>query len=165
MLIIPNNPNLVRIRRAGFIVTSTKQSWCSILFSLLFHLKNKSSPRLRMIWKHDCLHLDIRNPVDYFKEYSLVGKIIDPKSRDGTFLLEELLLDHFITLFRPIAVFCGTDNILLNILHIQLECEEYSINWHYCMEYSSYSCWMWGIFHIILSVPRNTAISLNNVMF
>ena len=35
-----------------------------------------------------------------------------------------------ITLFKPIAVFHETNNILRNILHIQSECEEYSTK--YC---------------------------------
>jgi hypothetical protein len=35
-----------------------------------------------------------------------------------------------IILFRPIAVLCGTDNILQNVPHIQLECEVYSAK--YC---------------------------------
>ena len=30
-----------------------------------------------------------------------------------------------ITLFKPIAMFCGTDNILHNNLHIEADCEEY----------------------------------------
>jgi hypothetical protein len=30
-----------------------------------------------------------------------------------------------ITLFRPIAVLCGTDSIMMNIFHIQPECEGY----------------------------------------
>ena len=32
----------------------------------------------------------------------------------------------FITLFKPIAMFCETDGILQSIPHIQTECEEYS---------------------------------------
>ena len=52
----------------------------------------------------------------------------------------------FITLFRPIAVFCESGNIMRrNIPHN--------------------SCCIWEIFHIIMSVPHNTTISLNNVMF
>jgi hypothetical protein len=31
-----------------------------------------------------------------------------------------------ITLFKPIAVLCGTDNISQNIYHVQPKCEEYS---------------------------------------
>ena len=34
-----------------------------------------------------------------------------------------------VTLFKPIAVFCGIDNIMQNIPHIRLECEEYSIKY------------------------------------
>ena len=34
-----------------------------------------------------------------------------------------------IILLRAMAVFCGTDNILWNIPHIQTECEEYSIKY------------------------------------
>ena len=32
------------------------------------------------------------------------------------------------------------------------------------VEYSSHSSWMWGIFHILLSLPKNNAMGLNNVM-
>ena len=39
---------------------------------------------------------------------------------------------------------CGTDGILWNTVHIQIECG--------------------GIFHKIMSIPQNTVISLNNVM-
>ena len=35
-----------------------------------------------------------------------------------------------ITLLRSITILCETDNILQNIPHIQLECEEYSLK--YC---------------------------------
>jgi hypothetical protein len=35
------------------------------------------------------------------------------------------LLSLFITLFKPIEVLCGTGNIMWNISHIQVECEEY----------------------------------------
>lgn len=34
----------------------------------------------------------------------------------------------------------------------------------YYVEYCSYSTWVWRIFHIILSVPHNTAIDMNNVL-
>ena len=30
-----------------------------------------------------------------------------------------------ITLIRAIVVFCGTDNIVRNVLHIHAKCEEY----------------------------------------
>ena len=33
-----------------------------------------------------------------------------------------------ITFFRPIAMFCVTDNILQNISHIQPGCEEYFVD-------------------------------------
>ena len=36
------------------------------------------------------------------------------------------MLGMIITLFRPIAVLCGIDNILWNIPHIRREHEEYS---------------------------------------
>ena len=52
--------------------------------------------------------------------------------------------DVSITLFRPIAVLCGTDSILRSIPHIQDECEEYSIE--YCQ------------------VRHNNVMALNNVM-
>ena len=48
-----------------------------------------------------------------------------------------------ITLFRPIALFCGTENIMWNILHIQPQCGEYSAK---------------------MPVPQNTAMGLDNVM-
>ena len=35
-----------------------------------------------------------------------------------------------ITLFRSIAVLCGTDNIMQNIPHIQFEYEEYAIEYY-----------------------------------
>ena len=38
-------------------------------------------------------------------------------------------------------------------------------DWEYYVEYSSHSYSMWGIFHIILLVPQNTAMGLNNVMW
>ena len=44
-----------------------------------------------------------------------------------------------ITLLRPIAVLCGTDIILWNILHIQYEREEYFIKYYEFIEYSSHS--------------------------
>ena len=34
-----------------------------------------------------------------------------------------------ITLFRSITMLCGTDNIIWNILHIQFECGEFSIEY------------------------------------
>ena len=40
---------------------------------------------------------------------------------------DECLDSGVITLFRGIIVFCGTDNILWNIVHIQIKWEEYSI--------------------------------------
>ena len=51
-------------------------------------------------------------------------------------------------------MFCGTDNILQNVPHIQVKCGKYSIEYLECG----------GIFHIILSVPQNIAMGLNNVM-
>jgi hypothetical protein len=38
-----------------------------------------------------------------------------------------LMSSGSITLFRAITVFCGTNSILQNIPHIQIECEEYSV--------------------------------------
>ena len=52
-----------------------------------------------------------------------------------------------ITLFRFVTVFCGIDNILRIILHIQIEYGEYI-----------------GIFYGILSVLQNIVMDLNNVM-
>jgi hypothetical protein len=49
-----------------------------------------------------------------------------------------------ITLFISITMFCGTDNIMWKIFHIQTECGEY--------------------FTKILFVPHNTSVDLNNVM-
>jgi hypothetical protein len=37
-------------------------------------------------------------------------------------------------------------------------------DWQYYVEYSSHSAWMWGIIHIILSLPHNIAMGLNDVM-
>ena len=55
------------------------------------------------------------------------------------------LISHvIIALFRFIAMLCGIDITIGNILHIQPECEKYSKK--------------------ILSVPHNNAIGLNNVM-
>jgi len=51
----------------------------------------------------------------------------------------------FITYFRSITMFCGTDNILQNI--------------------SSHSDWMWRIFLKELVSSTNTAMDMNNVMF
>jgi hypothetical protein len=48
-----------------------------------------------------------------------------------------------ITFFRPIAVMWARQ---------------------YFAKYSSHSLWIWAIFHRMLSVPQNTAMSLNNVM-
>ena len=74
---------------------------------------------------------------------------------------------NFVTLFSPIVVFCGTYNILWNILHIHDECDEYEI-YGLCecqyVQYSSHSTWMWVIFYKVLSTPQNTAMDLNNVM-
>jgi hypothetical protein len=39
--------------------------------------------------------------------------------------------DECITLFRPIAVFCGTDNIMWNIPQMQAECEEYFVEYYH----------------------------------
>jgi hypothetical protein len=55
--------------------------------------------------------------------------------------------------------------IMHNILHIQTKAEEYSLDWQYFVEYSSHLVWMWKIFYIILPVPQNTLVALNNVMF
>jgi hypothetical protein len=49
-----------------------------------------------------------------------------------------------ITLFRSITIFCGAYIILKNIPHIH--------------------DWMWGIFYIILPIPQNVVMNLNNVM-
>jgi hypothetical protein len=59
-------------------------------------------------------------------------------------------------------------NIMIQI-HINIMWD-----WHYFVEYSSYShqmweifyslTWMWGIFYIILSVSHNNDMDLNNVM-
>ena len=51
----------------------------------------------------------------------------------------------FITLFKYITMFCGTDNNSQYIPHI------FRLNM--------------GIFYGILSVPQNTVMNLNNVMF
>jgi hypothetical protein len=67
------------------------------------------------------------------------------------------IVDASITLFKPIAVSCGTDSFLYHISHIQVECEEYSVE--LCRILS-----ICGIFRGILSVPQNTAMGLNNVM-
>ena len=59
---------------------------------------------------------------------------------EGRFI--ENLLNHIsltITLFRAITMFC--------IVHV-----------------SHHSDWIWGIFHIILSIPHNTIMALKNVM-
>ena len=39
----------------------------------------------------------------------------------------ETKLQDVITLFIPIGVFCGSNDSMQNIPHIQAECEEYSI--------------------------------------
>ena len=49
-----------------------------------------------------------------------------------------------ITLFKSTEVLCGIDNILQNIPHV--------------------SCWMWGIFYKILSIPHITYVDLYNAM-
>ena len=36
-------------------------------------------------------------------------------------------------------------------------------DWQYYVKYSSHLAWIWGIFHIILSVPQNIVLDLNNV--
>jgi hypothetical protein len=51
-------------------------------------------------------------------------------------------------------MFCWSDGILQNILHIQSGCEEYSVG-------LTVNC---GIFLRILSVPQNTIMALKNVM-
>jgi hypothetical protein len=66
-------------------------------------------------------------------------------------------------------VLCGTDGIMRNILHIHLECEDsnpkqWYVDWRYYEEYSSHPSWIWRIFLIILSIPHNTPMRLNNVM-
>lgn len=42
-------------------------------------------------------------------------------------------IKDFVTLFKPIVVFFGTDNILRDIPYIRVEYEEYSIK--YCQPY------------------------------
>ena len=37
-------------------------------------------------------------------------------------------------------------------------------DWHYFAKYSPHSNWMWGIFYIIMSVPHNIVMDMNNVM-
>jgi hypothetical protein len=61
-----------------------------------------------------------------------------------------------ITLFRPIAMFFGTNNILQKFLYIKLECEEYFSEKCQYVEYSSYFRMnVRNIFHkIILPVPQ-----------
>ena len=39
----------------------------------------------------------------------------------------ETKLQDVITLFIPIGVFCGSNDSMQNIPHIQAECEEYSV--------------------------------------
>ena len=51
---------------------------------------------------------------------------------------------HDITLCRFITMFCGTNNIMWTIPHIQ--------------------SYIWGIFRMILSVPQNIVMNMNNVM-
>jgi hypothetical protein len=51
---------------------------------------------------------------------------------------ETPFVSNGITLFRVVTMFCRTYNIQQNILHIQFECEEYSIG----------STISWNIFHI-----------------
>ena len=34
---------------------------------------------------------------------------------------------------------------------------------HYFVKYSPYSIWIWGIFYIIVAVPHNIVMDLNNV--
>ena len=57
-------------------------------------------------------------------------------SQWGTFLF----LFMGITLFRTSTIFCGTDNTLRNILHIQPECEEYFVE--YC-HFRITLFWIW----------------------
>ncbi len=49
-----------------------------------------------------------------------------------------------IRLFGSITMLCGIDNIMQNIFHISYR--------------------TWGIFYIILSVPHNIVMDMNNVM-
>ena len=37
-------------------------------------------------------------------------------------------------------------------------------DWQYLAQNSLHSCWMWGIFHILMLVPHNTVIDLSNVL-
>jgi hypothetical protein len=69
------------------------------------------------------------------------------------------------TLFRAITMFCRTDSILWNILHIQIECEECFVG------LTVFSCEIFltfdlnvKIFYRILSVPQNIIMVVNNVM-
>ena len=89
-----------------------------------------------------------------------------------------------------IRMLCGTDNILWNIPHIQIQIQIHNNlmwDWHYSMEYPPHSnsnsnsqqcyvgltlfyrifltsVWMWGIFCIILSVPQNIVMDVNDVV-
>ena len=59
------------------------------------------------------------------------------------FILKQMTYES-ITLFRAITMFCKTDIIMQNILHIQYD--------------------IWEIFHKILTVPQNIVMAMNNVM-
>ena len=72
-----------------------------------------------------------------------------------------------ITLFRPISVLCGIDNIFQNILHIQLECEECFTE--YCQSHRTL-VWIWIMlwssnrvvpcFYICIHIPHYYEIHL-----
>lgn len=61
-------------------------------------------------------------------------------------------------------MFCGNDNIMWNITHIQYECEEY-----YVQLMTLYGIFLTfslnvKIFYKILYVPQNTAMAMNSAM-
>ena len=56
---------------------------------------------------------------------------------------------HVITLFTSITMFCGTDNILQNIPHIQTQCTKYSAK--YCSSHITL-LWIWIMLWLVFDV-------------
>ena len=69
-----------------------------------------------------------------------------------------------ITSFISITMFCWTNNIIHNIPHIHIECEEYFVGLTmFCKIFFTFNLNV-KIFCIRLSVPLNIVMALNNVM-
>ena len=72
-----------------------------------------------------------------------------PLSITRAFIIQNVAFKRFVS-YIVVGIFNTHNNVIWD--------------WQYFAKYSPHSVWMWGIFLIILPVPRDTIMDVNNVM-